>query len=100
MDVNMSEKSKMTVVMPRDVELTPDEYRKLVDIEETTAAALNIFDLVEYEGEYKKPTFAMITGINLRAGGWLYTGISVRLKGRESVSFSEKDVIRLVDKAL
>lgn len=85
---------KITILMPRYVEITVDEFRERTAPK--TSPKLSLFDVVEYEGDYKKPAYATIVGISLRVGGWSYTGVSLRLNGSETVTFNEEGVIRIM----
>ncbi|MGA1532564.1 MAG: hypothetical protein ACO33E_06000 [Aquiluna sp.] len=84
---------KIIVSEKLDVELTVAEYRDRLG--GTFDMPLhNLFDVVEYIGEYNQPQHAMVTGFSRRSGGWYYSGQKLTMNGSESVEFPERDILR------
>lgn len=85
--------SDITIPYYEDRPTTKEEYVNHVGLSDVKPQ-LAIGDVVQYCGSYSRPTWACISGFELRVGGWYYHARTANPKGWSAVSFPEKDIIK------
>lgn len=83
------------VPITQEIEVSADQFRKKAGTPQLPKFSL--LDIIEFVGDYSKPNAAVITGMEVRAGGWFYHAKVINRHSVSSALISEKDVLRLLD---
>lgn len=82
-----------TIPHYEDRPATPDELRKHVGLD-NFELPISVGAVVEAKGAYGTNFFAVISGFDLRTGGWHYQGRRPTPNGFETVEISKKDILQ------
>ena len=86
--------NKIVISEAHEVVITRQEFLRRFCLPKPPLHSL--FDVVEYEGDYKSTVFAVIDGVDCRSGGWMYHGIRLVMNGIQHVQFPENKVLRVI----